>query len=248
MRSIASIILLIGLSVTALLAQSSGRMETDRPDQAECANVVKAGYVQTEMGFNMNHYGGANEWDIPTTLIKYGVADRVELRYISVLESIDGNTTYRPDAAGIKVFLYSGKNWIPRTTVIGQYHFNDDKRDNSDYNRTHHSIGEIIFTFQNDFSENFGIGYNAGPEFHSDGTVEWIYRVTPGWNISARDFFYLEIFGRAAREQSEVWSDAGLARYLTDNLKVDFSAGINLKGLDKYYVAAGISWRFKLKK
>lgn len=235
-----------GVTAGIVFAQPSGRMETDRPDQAECANVVKSGYLQTELGFNLNRYGSEREWDVPTSLIKLGIGDKIELRYISVLEAADGRTSYEPDAAGVKVFLFKGQNWIPKAAVIGQYHFNDDKRDNSDYNREKHSVGELMFNLQNDFSEDFGIGYNIGPEFHSDGSAELIYRITPGWNLGEKGFFYAELFGRKAKAASEVWADAGLARYLDEDLKVDLSAGVNLQGQRKYYAALGVSWRLRL--
>ena len=246
MRSARLLPLLFYLSLVELCGQSTGRMETDRPDQAECANVVKAGYLQGEFGFNFNNYGSTQEWDVPTSLIKYGIANRLELQYVSILQFANGGSSYRPDVAGLKVFLFPGKKWIPRTTVIGHYHFNDDKRDNSDNNRTHHSVGELVLTFQNDITESFGIGYNFGPEFHSDGTTEWIYRLTPGWNLNSRDFFYAEIFGRVAQGNTQVWADAGIARYLNDDLKVDFSAGLNLQQKKQFYGAIGISWRFKV--
>lgn len=239
-------LLVMVIACSVALGQSTGRMETDRPDQAECADVVRSGYIQAELGFNANRYPSMQEWDIPTSLIKYGIADRLELRYISVLEAVNGKLTYQPDAAGMKVSLFEGKRWIPKTSLIGQYHFNDDKRDNSDYNRRHHSIGELVFTFQNDVSETFGVGYNLGPEFHSDGSAELIYRITPGWNLGPSTFFYAEIFGRRAKSESETWADAGLAQYLSDDLKIDISAGLNLQGEQKYYAAIGISFRFKI--
>ncbi|MFM9076507.1 MAG: hypothetical protein ACKORJ_13235, partial [Bacteroidota bacterium] len=214
--------------------------------QAECASVVRAGYVQAEAGFNVNRFDTGNEWIFPTLLAKYGIANKLELRYISVLKSTGGAVTYQPDAAGVKVFLFDEKGSRPRATVIAQYHFDDTKRDNSEYNRKQHSVGELMFTFQNNFSERSGIGYNFGPEFHSDGSTEWVYRVTPGWNISEHDFLYVEAFGRFARARSELWADGGVARYLTDDLKVDVSAGVNLQGLSETYVALGISWRFRV--
>ena len=229
--------------------QAEGRMETDRPDQAECANVVRHGYFQMEAGFNANRLSGLRDWDLPTALIKYGIRNILEFRYISVLKSGAGNVRYVPVAAGLKVFLFKGKGWIPRTTVIGHYHFDDKKRDKSEYNPDHHSVGELMFTFQNDLTERFGIGYNFGPEFHSNGTTEWIYRVTPGLNVGERFFVYTELFGRVSRAAgAELWADGGIARYFSDDLKVDLSAGLNLEDPAERYAALGFSWRLKVSK
>lgn len=237
----------IGLfPLVAVFGQATGRMETDRPDQAECASIVKAGYIQAELGFNANQFLEAREWNVPTTLIKYGIADKLELRYISVAAVKNNQLMYQPDAAGIKVFLFKEKGWIPQTTLIAQYHFDDTKRDNSDFNRTEHSVGELIFTCQNNFNDRIGLGYNFGPEFHSDGTVEWIYRVTPGLNLSPNYFIYGEIFGRVATQTTEFWTDVGLARYISDDLKIDISAGYHIREGKEWYTAVGLSWRFRV--
>lgn len=240
------VIVLNWFAAIPIFGQASGRMETDRPDQAECASVVKAGYIQAELGFNANQFLEFGEWNVPTALIKYGIADKLELRYISVAVAKNNELMYRPDAAGVKVFLFKEKGWLPQTTIIAQYRFDDTKRDNSDFNRTGHSVGELIFTCQNNFTDRIGLGYNFGPEFHSDGTVEWIYRVTPGMNLGSKYFIYGELFGRMASEKSELWTDAGIARYLSDDLKIDFSAGFNLGETKEWYTALGISWRFNL--
>ncbi|MFM8347270.1 MAG: hypothetical protein ACKOAR_04420, partial [Bacteroidota bacterium] len=157
MRVLIPAILIASVIPFRAAAQATGRMDTDRPDQAECASVVRAGYVQAEAGFNANRFDTGNEWIFPTLLAKYGIANKLELRYISVLKSTGGAVTYQPDAAGVKVFLFDEKGSRPRATVIAQYHFDDTKRDNSEYNRKQHSVGELMFTFQNNFSERSGI-------------------------------------------------------------------------------------------
>lgn len=245
------VLIFLLVTTTGLLrteAQANGRMDTDRPDQAECASITRAGYIQVEAGFNANRFDTGREWNFPTLLAKYGIANTLELRYVSVLKSANGKSSYQPDAAGLKVFLFDEKGMRPRTTVIAHYHFDDTKRDNSDYNRDHHSVGELMFTFQNNFSSRSGIGYNFGPEFHSDGSTEWVYRVTPGWNIGRDHFIYTELFGRFAKGRSECWADGGVARYITDDLKIDLSAGLNLGERSENYVALGISWRFRVAK
>lgn len=248
-RFLIILILTAGLNCflsVSVLGQPEGRMETDRPDQAECASVVRAGYIQAELGFNANQFLESSEWNLPTALIKYGIADKLELRYISVAIAKNNELKYQPDALGVKVFLFKERGWIPQTTIIAQYHFDDTKRDLSDFNRTEHSVGELILSCQNNFTDRFGLGYNVGPEFHSDGTVEWIYRLTPGWNLGPKYFIYGELFGRVASEASEIWTDAGLARYLSDNLKIDLSAGYHIRERKEWYAAVGISWRFRV--
>ena len=71
-------ILLLLLTSFAAFAQSEGRIETDRPDQTECPFIVKRGFLQAEIGFNRSN----REYLFPTSLLKYGVSKRFELRYV----------------------------------------------------------------------------------------------------------------------------------------------------------------------
>ena len=169
------IILLLCFPVV-LYAQSSGRIETDRPDQTECPFIVKKGYIQAEMGFNES----PEETLFPTSLLKIGLTKRLEIRYVSVLSKEMGQVTrFQTQALGFKFALFEPSQWRPRTSVIVHYNWDHQNRDFSEKNLRGHSIGDVVFTFQNDLSNRLGIGYNLGTEFHSNGSFEGIYRVAP---------------------------------------------------------------------
>ncbi|MEN9702881.1 MAG: hypothetical protein RLZZ209_307, partial [Bacteroidota bacterium] len=142
-----------------LYAQSIGRIETDRPDQTECPFIVKKGYFQAEMGFNQS----PAETLFPTSLLKIGLTKRLELRYVSVLsKEKDQVTRFQTQAVGFKLALFEPSKWRPRTSVIVHYNWDHQNRDFSEKNLRGHSVGDAVFTFQNDLSDRFGIGYNLG--------------------------------------------------------------------------------------
>jgi hypothetical protein len=227
-----------------LWAQQSGRIETDRPDQTECPFIVKKGYFQAEIGFNRSAEGEDVRYLSPTSLLKIGVHPFVELRYTLLQEPGIGFST---ESFGLKAHLFNEKGFLPRSALIVHYHLNQDRRDQSELNPLPHSIGETILTFQNSLGGDWGVGYNFGAEYHSDGSVEGIYRIAPNVNIGKRGYAYAEVFGRFPQTQfTDTWVDGGLAYYLSDNMKADISAGKSLSTHDSWYVAIGISFRMRL--
>ena len=237
-------VLLLLLISFAAFAQSEGRIETDRPDQTECPFIVKKGYLQAEIGFNRS----TSEYLFPTSLLKYGLSKRFELRYVSVVAQEPGQVTrFQTEAIGFKWGLLQPSGWKPRTSVIVHYNWDHQNRDFSEKNLRGHSVGDVVFTMQNDFNERSGIGYNLGTELHSNGSFEGIYRVAPNWLIGKKGYAYVEVFGRfPASEFADHSYDAGFAYYVNDDLKLDLSAGQSFIHPDDYYIALGISFRFRI--
>ena len=237
-------VLLFLLVSLGAMAQQEGRIETDRPDQTECPFIVKRGYFQAEIGFNRAIEGTNVQYLTPTSLLKIGVHPLMELRYTLVQASGVGLST---ESFGFKSHIYRESGWFPRTALIVQYHVNQDRRDQSELNNQPHSVGETILTFQNSLGGPVGIGYNLGAEYHSDGGVEGIYRIAPNINLGKRGYAYAEIFGRFPTSVfTDTWVDGGLAYYVSDDLKIDLSAGKSIKQLDSWYAALGISFRMRL--
>ena len=237
------IFLLLLISVSAL-AQSEGRIETDRPDQTECPFIVKKGYIQAELGFNRS----TSEYLFPTSLVKYGLSKRFELRYVSVLGQEPGRETrFQTEAIGFKWALVQPSGWKPRTSVIVHYNWDHQNRDFSEKNLRVHSIGDVVFTMQNDFDERYGIGYNLGTEMHSNGSFEGIYRIAPNRLIGKKGYVYVEVFGRfPASEFADHSYDGGFAYYVNEDVKLDISAGQSFLHPEDYYFAVGLSFRFRV--
>lgn len=225
-------------------SQSQGRIETDRPDQTECPFIVKKGYIQAEIGFNR----ATSENLFPTSLVKYGLSKRFELRYVSVLAQEPGKETrFRTEAVGFKWALMQPSGWKPRTSIIVHYNWDHQNRDFSEKNLRGHSIGDVVFTMQNDLNKRFGVGYNLGTELHSNGSFEGIYRVAPNMLIGKKGYAYVEVFGRfPASEFADHSYDAGFAYYLNEDVKLDVSAGQSFTRPEEYYFALGISFRLRI--
>jgi hypothetical protein len=231
----------------ALSAQQEGRIETDRPDQTECPFIVRKGYFQAEMGFNRNVSKDELDYLMPTSLWKFGLVTWAELRLNSVLQKQGDISRFKMESVGAKFHLVEGKKWVPRTAVIVQYDINSQNRDASERNEVSHSLGNVVFTMQNSLGGPFGVGYNIGSEFHSNGGMEGIIRVAPNVNLGQNGYAYIEFFGRLPKSNlTDTWVDGGLAYYVTDELKLDVSLGKSLNVGQLWYAAVGISFRVKL--
>jgi hypothetical protein len=180
--------------------------------------------------------------------VKYGLSKRFELRYVSVLAQEPGKETrFQTEAVGFKWALMQPSGWKPRTSVIVHYNWDHQNRDFSEKNLRGHSIGDMVFTMQNDLNDRFGIGYNLGTELHSNGSFEGIYRVAPNMLIGKKGYAYVEVFGRfPASEFADHSYDAGFAYYLNEDVKLDVSAGQSFTRPEEYYFALGISFRLRI--
>jgi hypothetical protein len=104
------------------------------------------------------------------------------------------------------------------------------------------------FTMQHSFTETISLGYNLGMEWERFGSAPaYVYTFAPGFSIGEKWYAYVEAFGAVWKDEDPEHSfDGGIAYYVTDNFKLDVSAGfgINKKAPDNYF-GVGASIRFK---
>ena len=233
-------------------SQSSGRMETDRPDQTESPFIVKHRFIQTEIGFNYESADGLSTVVHPTILWKYGASERFEFRLITELNSVETpllipngnevNTGLLPVQLGGKVSLWEEKGFLPKTSLI--FHLAIPKLASKKF-QNDKVAPNFRFTMQHTLSDNIGLGYNVGAEWDGfSSTPYWIYTIAPGFNLGKNWYAYIEAYGAVRKaEQPQHGIDGGIACYINDNLKLDISGGFNIINSPNY-VALGGSFRF----
>ena len=110
--------------------------EADRPGAGTGTNVLDFGVFQWETGFEVMHIPGLHVLTLPTTLFRFGLHERAELRleYTGGLalsdhpdgdpQSADEGFYYtEPLCIGTKLMLWPGSeeprlHWIPRTSLM----------------------------------------------------------------------------------------------------------------------------------
>lgn len=223
---------------------------TDRPDQTESSLVVPVGSVQIETGwlYETDYYRWTSSY--PTTLIRVGVSDALELRFTGeyIHDRYQLAATHYVDqgigniAAGAKIHIAEEKGWIPETAFIGHLQLPIGSR----HFRPQYVAPDFRFTFSHGLGEVFSLSANLGGEWDGGGgSGAAVYTLSLGCDLTESFGGYIEAFG-------SMWGD-GPPSHLLDggftlrpapNLQFDASIALPFteRGPD-FYASTGISVR-----
>jgi len=225
------------------------KIEADRPDQTESPAIVPKKYFQIETGF-ISEKTDANTRTIvhPSSLWKYGLNNRFELRLITELNSIKESENLIsgliPVAVGFKVNLSEEKGLMPRTSLIS--HLNLKSVASKNFVAEKYAP-EFRFTMQHSLSDKISLGYNLGMEWDGDETgAEYIYTLTTGCEFTEKIGGYVELYGFAAsRHTADHRFDAGITYFPADWLMLDISGGLGISRIaPPHFIAVGFTVRF----
>ena len=231
-------------------AQQLEPLKADRPDQTESPFTVPKKYIQAEIGFSYEGSGShSSSILMPTTLLKYGLTDRFELRLITEVEQVkelsEKNTGLNPLKIGFKTTLIDEKGWIPTVAFLGHLYLAPLA---SKHNQTDFYAPAFRFSFEHTLSSKISLGYNVGAEW--DGfTPEpiFLYTLTTGYSISEKLGSFIELYGFLPQKSiSDHHIDAGLTYLLNNNMMLDISGGASIDNHShSYFLSMGYSFRFK---
>jgi hypothetical protein len=223
---------------------------TDRPDATESSSVVEPGFYQIEVGWLYGENDvGVEVNNLPGTLVRIGIVDRLELRlgwdgYID--EGSGGPSGVGDGEVGAKIYMLEAEGNIPETALlaaismpVGDREFTTDEVDPG-----------FRFAMSYDLSARSAFGTNLGVEWETDASdstlSSFIYTAALGYDVTEVVGAYIEIFGDAGLSASgDAHSvDGGFTFLLAENFQLDAlaGAGINSKA-DDWFVGAGASWR-----
>ena len=232
------------------------KIDPERPDVSESADLIAKNVFQAEFGFNKENSHDKN-YDLlyPTALFKYGL-NKIELRVEAVLRSSYEHlipdpvweSGLDPVTLGFKVNLAKEKSIFPKTSLITSFAIPPLS---SKVFRTDHIAPTIKLVMGNSFSDHASLSYNLGAEWDGFATTpDWIYSVSQGFSFSENWNVYVEVYGSLRKNETPQHSiDAGIGYCLSNNTKVDLSGGFGISdAAPKSYFAAGFSFRFNTKR
>ena len=251
--------LILMISATAALAQADQQPQiiTDRPTQSESPFVMPRGYFQFETGaiFSKTKFGGeeTSKRTYNTTLFRYGLNDKIEIRFIQNLEGgkvelPNGSSTktgaaLAPTFLGAKFSLAEEKGALPQiafSTHIGAPVFD--------------GLTEVLanfrFDFQHTLSDNFTLGYNLGGEWSNDfDSFQALYTLVLGHSISSKLGAFIELYGFLPESsQPDHQLDGGFTYLISDDIQADIYGGFGLADESPDGILGfGLSWRFPKK-
>lgn len=240
--------LLTATKTIKTFSQEQVPIQTDRPDQTECPFIVPKKYFQMENGISFEKTNNlTNTFFHPSSLIKYGLNDRLELRLIVELTTITWEekrtTGINPVTVGFKINFLQEKGMLPTTSFIG--HLTIPYVATSKFKSAIYEPA-FRFTMQHTLTKRLSLGYNLGMEWE-DKMHAFIYTITNGYAISEKAGAYVELYGFAPpKEKPDHRFDGGFNYLLDPNILLDVSGGVGISsGSPKYYIALGFSFRFK---
>ncbi len=226
-------------------SQFSLPIQTDRPDQTECPFITPIKYIQVENGFTIENENIQKNLAFPTTLLKYGINDRVELRLITELTSLNsGKIGLLPLTFGFKLNLLKEKGILPTTSLIT--HLASSNLGSRNYQSTY-LAPSFRFTMQHTLSKKATLGYNIGEEWNGETPdPTFIYTLTIGYSLPSNFGSYIEMYGTKPHQQNfEHKFDGGITYLVGQNLLFDISGSIGLSKIHpSNYISLGCSFRF----
>ena len=226
------------------------QIETDRPDQTEASSTVGKHNLQVESGFVLTYEEDESEVQsrqilAPTTLIRYGIFQGVELRLVSEFETYSdpsGTAQGINDLQlGTKVQIFRRENSMHEVAFMSHLVLPNGNRDLS--GGTYGSISKLLVSHT--FSDRLSLGYNLGYDNFGTENGNFTYSFAWGVGVNDRVGFYIETFG-IYEEFRDFTSnfDGGITYLIQDNLQLDFSAGTGITQ-KMNYIGVGISWLSK---
>jgi hypothetical protein len=246
-------ILFLLFSCSILSTNAQEKIETDRPDQTETPYLVPKGWFQGELGLQAEWHDGWPYIYHPTALWKYGISKRVELRLITEVLTYetplmipDGNeviTGLLPLQVGAKVGFWEQKGVLPKTSLI--FHTSIPATASKKL-RPSRWAPNFRFVMQNEITDKFTLGYNAGAEWDGESkTPSWLYTIAPSLKLGEKWSGYVEAFGFIGKYRLPEHSvDIGFAYLLSNNLQLDAAAAKGLSADAPDYITLGFSFRF----
>lgn len=237
----------------ASFSQDQPSIQLDRPDQTECPFITSKNYIQFENGFNFERINSTETvYTHPSTLWKFGVTEKFELRLITQFVSQKTNhkttTGLLPISIGFKTTILEEKGLLPKTSFIGNVTTSNwgSKNFSKDY-----VAPAFRFAMQHTLSENVSLAYNLGAEWDGENPDQtYIYTLATGVNLTEKLGCYGEVFGFLPKNGKASHSvDAGLTYLINNDLMADISGGFGITDTaPKNYLSLGISYRFNTKK
>ncbi len=238
-------------------AEDPGPIDTDRPDQTESSALVPVKHLQLEVGVQYTDEGSASRvFDAPSTLIRLGVIERLELRFgiPTITTEFAGNneTDFADPELGVKVKLWGEKGARPEAALIAgtTIPIGSDGASSERFDPT------FRFAFGHTLPKGFSLGYNAGvawatePDAGGGRSTEsrFEYTAALGYDFTDRWGAFVEVFGDVGLSDSGDPAhsfDGGVTYLVRENLQLDAAVGVGLTDeAPDWFVTAGVSYRF----
>lgn len=215
------------------------------PLQTESSSTISKGSLLIEMGLVAQTFENINTFTGPSTLLRYGLLKRLELRIFNQYESVKINYGFDNEKysgfsdleVGVKVQLFKKDGVNTEIAFLSHAVIPTAKHELSNQ-----KVGAINkLSIGHELSDKIGLDYNVGYDYVRK-IHNFTYSVALGFALGENFGAYLEPYGVYAEQGFfESYFDAGLTYLTSDNFQLDVSYGVGLNN-DMQYFSAGFSW------
>ena len=249
MKKIFATILMCCACVGAWAQQEQAEFTADRPGASTGPVVVGHKVIQLEQGFQYDGDGGAGTFTFSSTLLRYGLFPRMEVR-------LGGDAfLYRPEDAakgykaafsglglGTKISCFEGRGAIPAVSVLADFSlpYTASKGFNVD-----HFAPSLYLLFENPVNDWFSIGYNVGAEW--DGTLPAptaFVALCLGFSATDNLGCFVESYNYFGSLGNAYCADFGLSWQVARKVQLDLSANMDLLNPAQCWsISCGVAWQ-----
>jgi len=250
----------IMLVISIRAQDTTPELITDRPDRTESSYVVPRGFWQFELGWGhgeVSDEGKGSKFDqVPESLVRYGLLERLELRFgwngiQSQSEGAERLSGAGDTNLGVKVGLWNQSGLKPQAALLAGVSLPSGSRQFS----TRRTDPGIRLALSNDLTERLSLGGNLGVAWETieeenadrDTLPRGLYTLALGISAFEKTGFFLEYFGDTALNGSSRAAnhfDGGVTHLVRPNVQLDFAVG---KGLSResldWFFTLGVSFR-----
>lgn len=241
----------VRLFVMLILVLSIGQIEaqiiTDRPDQTESSSTVGSGNLQIESGFLIGFEGddqfSTRQILAPTTLLRYGITEGIELRLLNQFETIKLQDQLAQGISdieiGTKIQIFKRDDAKSEIAFISHLLIPTGTKE-----LTGGHFGTINkLAVSHELTENMSLGYNFGYNYLGAGKGDLTYSLVLGIGVNEKVGIYAEPFGEVVDLVDFILNcDAGITYLANDNLQFDFSFGTGINQRMNY-ISVGCCWK-----
>jgi len=224
----------------------SAQLVTDRPDQTESSSTVPAGSLQIESGIYLEYedeeHPESQRLLLPTSLFRYGINRRVELRLLNQYEQrrIANNRFSGISDLEIGSKIQLLKRPENPTEIAFLSHLIVPTGSQAISDKCLGTSSKLCLSHQ--MSETTALGYNVGYKYFGAGRGDLTYSLSLGIRVNERAGLYVEPYGELVNmEEAKLNCDAGFTYLATNNLQFDFSFGTGISRIMNY-LSFGCSW------
>ena len=211
-------------------------INTDRPDQSDGTYILTKNNFQVENGAFWDKESVLNN-----LMVRYGVTKSTELRILVDAGKVTDNRGVLPIGFSFKQRIIHQNKFIPAITLVGYY------RNEQLASRIFSSSNYNYFlniAFQNDLSDKWSVGYNAGTTEIGNNLI---YTTSFVFSPKEQIMIFWEYFARFERGfNPQHNTDAGVMYIINKKFQLDVAFATSFFRDEVYqFATAGFSYRFK---